>query len=1031
MQFKNKEILFFSATSIVITIVYCQFLFTSSNLVVGGLYYVGNIAKTDNYQSLAAVLTGMQLIHSGHIPFGTFWLPNYYGGAAATFLAVSFIPNVGGTLLLIVSLITNNVIEAWKISVFILLLVTQFFSYKFAKFQFHKTSIAWIFSLAYSFSTSLFSHINNGVIDFVAAAAFMPLALLLFERLSDQPSRKNMAFATASLVFLFFCDLQVTVFSILYIIIRTIYNGLTNPNRQQTTTLLKRQIESVVLFAFSIAPFLIGFSLIQNTSALAVPTIPAYYIVLASSFFLRIIQYTMNEPGSYYIGLTLLLLALLPMFLSRKQGKISSQNFIFYLISLIFFFLIATGTPLSTLVTSLYVRVPSRVQVLINFSLCMCAGYGLLTLSDLLHYKLPKGHLIFRSRHLRTGIVALVAIIIVLDLTAGITPVTTTVPMFTGGDSYIKNQQGTFRVLEYPNVWGYNDYESQLLGHEVIGIGVIALREYPPGSVIFGQLYNRFQSILQQSDVNADQLTALATVCGSKYVLIQTNAENANKFTSFFDNNASQFYAQVYKDQNSIVYENLCFKSMAFAVKDNVKIPDVYNMTMAELNNITLPGATIACNESFNRLDITVNANQSAYAVLSQSYYPYWTVNNGSNTPAFTPFLAVSAFHVDNGTTDETIVFSVANQTLNLYIGFFVPLVLLAIVIYARVKSKKKLFNIALAALLLAGIILAFLGFLGTNIAPSSLKDIANIGIFNKVLLELGSAITLGAILIFASRKLGGFAENTWQNVRKTLQKGSAIKQRGGLLIASIKTKLANQEKLVDNLIKLLLISLLVIATCSNIGLFSDLTDWLNNSVIGVLAIAILLFVVKVFFIDNNSSLTQLSANMLPSSGDIKEKHHIKHLHYGIFAGFIGIFAAGLLMRLITSFSHTVYFSAFILCGALGGLGFGALTSGYSKLRGIIGCGFGVAAIIFGLIMTYSTPIIIGYMIPAATPAMTPIYQWHQYTFIQFAAIQLMSAHGLFYMFFGLVAAYVGGSYLSLRTKPKQMKQSSNLPVTS
>jgi hypothetical protein len=991
---------------------------------VGGLYFVYGMAKTDNYQTLATIVTNMQLIHAGNIPFGTFWLPNYYGGAPATFLAVSFMPNVGGTLLLLTSLVTNNVFWSFKFLVFGLLLLSQFLSYKFAKFHFHNTAIAWIFSIAYSFSTFFFTHINNGVIDFIAAATLIPFTLLMCERLFASPNRKNMSFAVASLVLLFFCDLQLTIFTIYFIALRTLYHFVTSHNKEKNITLLKRLAEGITLFALSAAPFIISFSFIQDVGALAVPTIPYYYLISPSLFFKGIADITLHETASYYVGLIILALAFLPMLFYKRLNKSNNQNFLFYLLIVVFFFLIAIGTPLSTLVTSLFVRVPSRVQILISLSLSLCAGYGLLTLNELLRQKLPKTHLVNKSKVLRIGLAVFLAIIILVDLTSGISivPVNNAIPKFTGGDNYIKNQQGDFRVLEFPSVWGYTDYESQILQHEIIGIGIIALRAYPPSSQIFADLSNEFQYIKTNSTaIDPGNFTVLATICATKYVLIQTNYTEAKDFTNFF-NNVTQYYTEVYNDSDSIVYENRYFEGTAFALKDNGTTLNLGNLTINEFGNLTLPQAKVSCTKSFNRLDVSANVSEPAHIVLSQSYYPYWTVNNSSNTPAFKEFLGVSAFDIGNGTTNETAVFFVANQTWNLYVGFLVPLVLLGIVIYARAKSKKNLFIMASATLLFVGIVLASLGVLGTSMAPASLRGVVELGIFNRVLLELGCAIILGSLLVLANRKLFGFGQNFWQNIRKRLPKGSANKDKRGLLLENMKTKLAIHEKLADNLIKLALISFLIIVIFAKVQLSGDITDWLNYSSIGVLSIVALLFAVRVLFMDNqNGTLTRPSANMLQSSNDSNEKK-INRLHLGIFAGLIGICLSGLLMRQLALFSHTVYFSAFVLCGALGGLCFGALTSGNNKLRGIIGCGFGAVAIMFGLLMTYSTPIIIGYMIPTATQVVTPIYQWHQYSFIQFAVIQLVSVNGLFYMFFGLVGAYVGGSCLSLRTKPKQMK---------
>jgi hypothetical protein len=1020
---KNKEILLFGMISIILTIVYCRFIFNPSGMV-GGLYFVHDIAKTDNYQTVATIVTNMQLLQAGHIPFGTFWLPNYYGGTIATFLAVSFMPNIGGTFLLLTSLITNNIFFSFEVLVFALLLASQFFAYKLAKFQFHNKTVAWIFSIAYAFSTFLFTHINNGVLDFVAAAALIPFALLMCEKLFVSPTRKNMVSAVIALVLLFFCDLQLTIFAIYFLFLRTLYHVFSSHDKEKNLTLIKRLMEGVALFALTVAPFIISFSLIQNVGALAVPTIPSYYLVSPSLFFIRTVNITLHETASYYMGIIILALAILPIIFYRRLGKSNDRNFLFYILTVVFFLLIAIGTPLSTLVTSLFVRVPSRVQILISLSLAMCAGYGLLTLNELLKQKLPKTHLINKSKTLRLAIAIFFAVTILVDLTSGLTlvPVNNSVPKFTGGDYYVKNQQGDFRILEFPTVWGYTDYESQVLQHEIIGIGIIALRAYPPSSQVFSDLESKFEFI-QQNDSNIDpgNFTLLATVCGTKYVLIQTTHPEAIRFSSFFDNSA-QYFAKVYSDNESVVYENRYFIGTTFALKDNGETPELRNLTIDQFENLIIPQAEISSTESFNKLDVSANVSEPAYVVLSQSYYPYWVINNSSNTPAFTKYLGVSALHVDSGATKETLVFSVADETWKLYSGFFTPLTLAGIVIYASSKSKKKVFNLALSALLTYGVILTGLSFIGTGIAALSLRDLTNFGVFNKVLLGLGCLITVGSLVVFARKKLLDLVQKSLQIAKGLLQRGFAVKQRSNSLVANLKNKFAVKEKPYDYLIKMLLISLLFIVILANVRLFGDITSWLNDSAIGVITIAVLLFAFRVRFIENKSSILTSPSSILSSNSESKQNARIKHLHFGIFGGFLGICAAGLLMRLLTSYTHSVYFSALILCGALGGIGFGALTSGFNKLRGIITFIFGIAAILLGLIMTYSTPIITGYMLPTSTQAAVPIYKWHEYTFIQFAGLQLLTVHGVFYMLFGLAAAYFAGTCISLRTKQKKIK---------
>ena len=1003
----------------------------------GGLYYIDNFAKTDNYQTLTGIVTNMQIIQSGHVPFGAFWLFNYYGGSIATFFHVAFMPNIGDTSLLGISLITNDPILAFKILVCAFLFVSQFCAYKFAKFFFQKTSIAWIFSLSYSFSTFYFSHINNGVIEFIAAAALLPGVLLLFEKMFVSPNRKNMVFATFALTMLFFCDLQMTIFSIFYLALRIVYFVATYQNKDMKITLLKRLGEGVTLFALSIAPFIISFSKLQNVAALSVPAIPWYYLVAPSYYFQRIVHVTYTEPGSYYIGLFMLVFAFLPLVVYKKQNKVNNRNFLFFLLIVVFFILIAIGTPLSTLATSLFIRVPARDSILIDLSIYMCAGYGLLFLSELIKQKLPKGHWINKSKLFHTFIVVVVAAIVLMDLTAGVAPVTNAVPQFTGGDNFIKNQHGNFRVLEYPLIWGYSDYESVLLNHEIIGMSVIALRAYPPNSQLFSNLSNTFQNISLNLTVNAANLTLLATLCGAKYVLIQTNVCGSISYVNYF-NNATQYFTLVYKDNDSVVYENLYFKGIAFAVKDTGSIPNLTNLTIDEFSNISLPNAEINCTESFNRIEISANVSEPAYVILSQSYYPNWVLTNTGNSPAFMQFLNVSVVHVEAGVTTVNAVFSATDQTWYLYACCFIPLALLGLVIYADSKTKKELFKLGLASLLVFGVFLASLSFLGTTMAPSFLPKWLGFGVFNKLLLELGSVIAFGSLLIFFKDTLFALPGLSWldnQKSPKTLSSTDKhpnrvfkrISQLGNQVSIKLKRKLMPLEGLIQNLLWTLVVTFLLFIFLANIpGLFSDATSFLNYSVLGVIICASILYVTKVFFLENGGGPLPMTAQESECSKSVtaKQDSHIGHLHLGVCGGLVGVFVSGLLMHVLSSYSQGVCFSGFVLCGVLCGLGFGALTTGNTRLRGAFGCVFGFIGIFFGLIMTYATLIIVGYMSSLSSSVLTPIYLWHEYTVAQFVVMQLLSLNGLFYTFFGLLAAYVVASRLTLKVKSNKKSSS-------
>ena len=198
--------------------------------------------------------------------------------------------------------------------------------------------------------------------------------------------------------------------------------------------LLKRLLECGVLFSFFAAPFLISFTLLQNVGALSVTSIPSVWLSVPSQYFLR-------GAGSISAisGATLLVLFRNYSFcafnrtdlLSNTHSKFNLRNYVFHWSTFAFFMLIAIGTPLSTLVTTLFVRVPNRGLLLIVFSICVCAGYGLLRLKYFLSEKSGSFNFLWRSKLAKTLLLIGLATLIFVDVTSEIYPITSPVPELT------------------------------------------------------------------------------------------------------------------------------------------------------------------------------------------------------------------------------------------------------------------------------------------------------------------------------------------------------------------------------------------------------------------------------------------------------------------------------------------------------------------------------------------------------------------------------------------------------------------------
>jgi hypothetical protein len=126
----------------------------------------------------------------------------------------------------------------------------------------------------------------------------------------------------------------------------------------------------------------------------------------------------------------------------------------------------------------------------------------------------------------------------------------------------------------------------------------------------------------------------------------------------------------------------------------------------------------------------------------------------------------------------------------------------------------------------------------------------------------------------------------------------------------------------------------------------------------------------------------------------------IRNLPVGIIGGIIAAAFAAFLLRLVTQLTGDFYFVFLVVCGAIGGLGFGVPTEGDKMIRGIIGCFFGILAIIIGYYLVYTMPINIGYL--TVTPA-------EIMSFPEFLSKFLGPLDYLF-MLAGIVAAYFAGT---------------------
>ncbi len=135
------------------------------------------------------------------------------------------------------------------------------------------------------------------------------------------------------------------------------------------------------------------------------------------------------------------------------------------------------------------------------------------------------------------------------------------------------------------------------------------------------------------------------------------------------------------------------------------------------------------------------------------------------------------------------------------------------------------------------------------------------------------------------------------------------------------------------------------------------------------------------------------------------EEHKIQpaqigNLLAGVVSGIVVAAIAAFILRVVTQFTGDFYFVFVALCGGIGGLGFGVVAKGNKMLRGLVGCVFGILAMLLGYYMIYTMPLDIGFTV--ITPAQVM-------SFSEFLSVFLEPLDYLF-IFAGIVLAYFGGS---------------------
>ncbi|MGD6851450.1 MAG: hypothetical protein ACQCN6_05240 [Candidatus Bathyarchaeia archaeon] len=196
----------------------------------------------------------------------------------------------------------------------------------------------------------------------------------------------------------------------------------------------------------------------------------------------------------------------------------------------------------------------------------------------------------------------------------------------------------------------------------------------------------------------------------------------------------------------------------------------------------------------------------------------------------------------------------------------------------------------------------------------------------------------------------------------------------------------------------------------NTLSIFSGGQIWLETAFWPTLAFAVLIITVHVGLLGCQRYFPDNTLTTQPVMEHYELDFKVKHLTRGVLGGLAGVGLSAFLMGIATWAMHDFASPILLVCGAFGGLGFGLLTKGNRKIRGLVTCLFGVAAILVAMFAAYITPVGTQQVQNLATGAtnVVNIYLGDEYSLAGFLSIQLSNINMLFFSTLGLIAAYLG-----------------------
>lgn len=407
------------------------------------------------------------------IPLTVYWNYKISLGVPATPFVWAF--TFAGIPYFIIFLLTENAFIALKIFVVLSYFLSATTMYFYARRLYAHRAFSLISAVVYAYASYRINEITLGHWTMMWGAVIFPIFLFSFEGWLRKPSVKTDLTVAVSLAMLLLSDAHYVLWASIFLIFRLIIFYLLSLKRNSKTIRdLFRYIPHLALSALLslliLLPLYLPF-LVLHPFARAYEQIKLYSATPESFLTRDWMTFSISVLKAFparilYIGFVVLALSFLQIIIIRwdiNYRKKTLYGTIFFIILLLFAMLFALGDyspiPIYRVLFDYFpivrsFRVPYRIMALIVLSLAVLSGYAVMFIYDAV--KRAKG------KSLAYLLLLIIIVAIIFDFNYGFTVSTIKIPSNRIHNS-IAQEEGEFRILEIPSLWGLSEYYSTIV----------------------------------------------------------------------------------------------------------------------------------------------------------------------------------------------------------------------------------------------------------------------------------------------------------------------------------------------------------------------------------------------------------------------------------------------------------------------------------------------------------------------------------------------------------------------------------------